>query len=140
LFSVGVFVFKDAFRIDDFSGFCLFDDTFPIIYANNSATKTRQIFTLFHELAHLLFHTSGVDTETDDYLPRLTGAARRIETLCNRFAARFLVPEETLNAALVDREISEQTAEALAARFHVSRESIFRRFLDRGLIDETQYQ
>jgi transcriptional regulator with XRE-family HTH domain len=45
LFNAGVFVFKDAFRIDEFSGFCLFDDEFPIIYVNNSSTKTRQIFT-----------------------------------------------------------------------------------------------
>src|SRR3546814_19407488 len=37
---VGVFVFKDAFRTDDFSGFCLYDEEFPIIYVNNSSAKT----------------------------------------------------------------------------------------------------
>ena len=62
LTDAGVFVFKDAFRVEGYSGFSLYDDEFPIIYVNNSATKTRQIFTLFHELAHLLFHTSGIDT------------------------------------------------------------------------------
>src|SRR3546814_18114157 len=49
---VGVFVFQDAFRTDDFSGFCLYDVEFPIIYVNNSSAKTRQIFKYFHEPAH----------------------------------------------------------------------------------------
>jgi transcriptional regulator with XRE-family HTH domain len=64
---VGIFVFKDAFRVNDLSGFCLYDDEFPIIYVNNSSTKTRQIFTYFHELAHLIFHTSGIDKVRDRY-------------------------------------------------------------------------
>jgi Zn-dependent peptidase ImmA (M78 family) len=139
LSDVGIFVFKDAFRVDDYSGFCLYDDAFPIIYVNNSTAKTRQIFTLFHELAHLLFHTSGVDTLSDDYIPQLPDEAQRIELICNRFAARFLVPEAAFEAAFAGREPSEDTAEELAAYFHVSRELIYRRFFDRGLIDQQTY-
>lgn len=85
----GVFVFKDAFRIDGYSGFCLYDDEFPIIYVNNSMPKSRQVFTLFHELAHLLFATGGVDRVDREYVRRLTGDAQRIEVLCNRFAGEF---------------------------------------------------
>jgi Zn-dependent peptidase ImmA (M78 family) len=59
--------------------------------------------------------------------------------MCNRFAAEFLVPTEAFNAALKNQTASEGLAEELAARFHVSREMIFRRFLDRGLIDEARY-
>lgn len=135
----GVFVFKDAFRVEDYSGFCLYDDTFPIIYVNNSSAKTRQIFTLFHELAHLIFHTSGIDTREDDYIPALTDDAQRIEIICNRFAAQFLVPEDAFEAAFRGKPASEGTAEELAALFHVSREFIFRKFLDRNLIDEATY-
>ncbi|MFZ3326071.1 MAG: hypothetical protein WA231_09335 [Methylocella sp.] len=43
--------------------------------------------------AHLLFHTSGIDTLEDRYIPALPDRSKRIEFLCNRFAARFLVPE-----------------------------------------------
>lgn len=139
LLRVGVYVFKDQFRQDGFSGFCLYDDEFPIIYVNNTTTKTRQIFTLFHELAHLLFHTSGVDTPDDSYIDGLANNARRIEVVCNRLAARLLVPEEVFDRASEGRPATEGTAEELAAHFKVSREMIYRKFLDRELISKDQY-
>jgi Zn-dependent peptidase ImmA (M78 family) len=140
LLNVGVFVFKDAFRVPDFSGFCLYDDLFPLIYVNNTSAKTRQIFTLAHELAHLLFHTSGIDKPSNDYLPDLSPETRQLEILCNRFAATLLVPDAALTAALGALEPNEATATLIAERFSVSREVIFRKFLDRGLIDEGVYR
>lgn len=139
LYRVGVFVFKDAFREESFSGFSLYDDTFPIIYVNNSAAKTRQIFTLFHELGHLLFRTSGIDPLDNQYLERLPERPRHIEVLCNRFAAQFLLPEKAFEAAFAGQPPTERTAETLAGRFHVSREFIFRSFLDRNLITQEDY-
>lgn len=140
LYRVGIFVFKDAFREESFSGFSLYDDVFPIIYVNNSQTETRQIFTLFHELAHLLFHTSGIDPLNDEYVERLPERPQHIEVLCNRFAAQFLVPERAFEAAFAGQRATERTAEILAALFHVSREFIFRKFLDRDLISQDDYQ
>jgi Zn-dependent peptidase ImmA (M78 family) len=139
LYGVGIFVFKDAFREESFSGFSLYDEVFPIIYVNNSAAQTRQIFTLFHELGHLLFHTSGIDPLDDEYVERLPDRSRHIEVLCNRFAAQFLVPERAFEAAFAGQSANERTAELLAARFHVSREFIFRKFLDRDLITHEDY-
>ena len=140
--DAGIFVFKDAFRVEGYSGFSLYDDVFPIIYVNNSSTKTRQMFTLFHELAHLLFHTSGIDTLEDHYIPNLPEHQRRIEILCNRFAAEFLVPETAFRQAFArtGRDPSERTAELLASRFNVSRETIYRKFLDRRLITQAAYE
>jgi Zn-dependent peptidase ImmA (M78 family) len=137
--TAGIFVFKDAFRVDAYSGFSLYDDEFPIIYVNNSSTKTRQTFTLFHELAHLLFHTSGIDTLEDRYIPNLPEQQRRLEILCNQFAAEFLVPEAAFNQAMASRDPSERAAEQVAGLFHVSREVIYRQFLDRGWIEEAEY-
>jgi len=139
LLELGIYVFKDAFREGNYSGFCLFDDEFPVIYVNNSVADTRQCFTLFHELAHLIFHTSGIDTLRDEYIPALPDRARRIEVLCNRFAAEFLLPEAAFAEAFAGQEATEETAENIAARFHVSREFIYRKFLDRGLIDQDTY-
>lgn len=140
LLNVGIYVFKDQFRQDNFSGFCLYDDEFPIIYVNNSNAKSRQIFTVFHELSHLLFHTSGVDTPDDNYIDGLPKNERLIETICNRLAARFLVPEDAFEQAFADSAPTETTATELARLFSVSRESIYRIFLDRELISREEYE
>ncbi len=141
--NAGVFVFKDAFRAEGYSGFCLYDKDFPVLYVNNSESKARQIFTLFHELAHLLFRTSGIDALDNRYRAEFTHSlsvsARGIETACNRFAGQFLVPEDELQAVLGRKEPTEETAGDLANRFHVSRSLISLRFLKRGLIQEDTY-
>ena len=85
----GIFVFKDAFKDDNISGFCLYDKNFPIIYVNNSKPATRQVFTLFHELAHLLYRTGGIDASDEEYIQLLRGTKRQIEVQCNRFAGAF---------------------------------------------------
>ena len=138
--DVGIFVFKDAFRTESFFGFSLYDETFPLIYVNNSSTKTRQIFTLFHELAHILFNTSGIDSPAEGYIRDLPERDKRIEVLCNSFAAHFLVPEDALAQAATGLPHDEESAGRLASRFHVSREMIFRMFLDRHWISQAEYR
>lgn len=136
--SVGIYVFKDAFHAEQYFGFCLYDNDFPIIYVNNSSTKSRQIFTLFHELGHLLFHTSGVDI-TGEPLALIDKDAARVEVICNALAGAFLVPEADFFNALGNMPPNRDTAKILADRFNVSREVIYRRFLDRGMISEAEY-
>jgi Zn-dependent peptidase ImmA (M78 family) len=136
--GVGIFTFKDSFDAPEFSGFCLTDPVFPIIYVNNSNAKTRQTFTLFHELAHLLFSTSGIDSDVE--LTSRPGNAARIEVICNAFAAEFLLPATVFDEARLGLPATAATAELLAARYHVSRESVFRRFLDRGEITRQTYE
>jgi Zn-dependent peptidase ImmA (M78 family) len=137
--SVGIYVFKEAFRADDYFGFCLQDDQFPIIYVNNSSTKTRQIFTLFHELGHLLFHTSGIDMLDDRFVDHIADEYRKIEIICNGLAARILVPEYELDRVLKGRVPDRNSATELAEYFAVSREVIYRKYLDRGLIPGEEY-
>lgn len=147
-FESGVFVMKDQFREDRFNGFCLYDRLNPLIYVNNSCAKTRQVFTLFHELAHLLFRTSGIDSAESEYAfdhdlsstSFQSSEAYRIETKCNAFAAEALVPRTDLEKPLDSMQASEDTAVTLASQFHVSRELIFRRFLENGLVSQVRYQ
>ena len=135
----GIAVFKDAFRENLYSGFCLYDENFPLIYINNSA-KTRQTFTLFHELAHLLFNISWIDTHSEETERELQPFDRHIEATCNRFAAEFLLPNERFQSEIRDFSATEETAVILARRYHISRESVFRRFLEQGYIAEEQYR
>lgn len=138
--QVGIYVFKDAFRSDEYFGFCLDDNQFPIIYVNNSSTKTRQIFTLFHELGHLIFHTSGIDRVDDRFLRHIADEYRKIEIICNGLAARILVPEEEFNLVLSGVRADRNSATQIAEHFAVSREVIYRKFLDRGLINAEEYE
>lgn len=137
--KAGVYVFKNAFRAPSYFGFCLYDDEFPVIYINNSSAKSRQIFTLFHELGHLLFHTSGIDMLDDHFIDHLGDAEQKIEIICNGLAGRVLVPDEVLDKMLEDAKIGRPLATQFANYFSVSREVIYRKFLDRGLIDAGEY-
>jgi len=138
--GAGVFIFKEAFKQDEISGFCIYDDEFPVIYVNNTMPLTRQIFTLFHELPHLLLRVGGIDKEGDAYLRQIHGDNRRIEVLCNRFAAEFLVPSNDFDRLISGRSIDDKLVEDLAHRYKVSREVVLRKCLDRELIDHGYYE
>jgi len=138
LFRVGVFVFKDAFSAEDYCGFSLYDDEFPVIYVNNSNPKTRQIFTLIHELAHLLFRTSGVDRR-GEFEKRPQGEMARIERRCNALAGVVLVPDASFADELPIGTQPRVDAQRLADKFSVSREVIYRKFVDREIITQAEY-
>ena len=133
--SHGIFVFKAPFKDSNFSGFCLYDKKFPIIYINNSKANTRQIFTLFHELAHILFHTSGFDPLNENYFRgQLQGFNKKIEMMCNEFAGTFLVPEESL-----PKNIELQDIKKWANSYSVSQDVFLIRLLKSGKISNTTY-
>lgn len=139
-YECGIYVFKDAFKEKNFSGFCLYDEHFPIIYINNSMSFSRQIFTLFHELFHIILKTSGIDKTEDDYLTKLSSRNREIETLCNSFAGEFLVPNEILMEELKGKELNEKLISNVAKKYSVSREVIYRKLLNLNKISKEMYE
>jgi len=74
--DTGIFVFKRSLKQKEISGFSLIDTEFPVIYLNNSTPNTRQIFSLFHELAHILQGENGISKVDDAYIDRLSGRNR----------------------------------------------------------------
>lgn len=136
----GIFIFKRSFKQEDISGFCLIDNQFPIIYLNNSTAPSRQIFTIFHELAHVLFNVSGVTKYNDFYITSLTGDSKEIEVFCNRFAAEFLVPSNDFDNRLKSGLDIEELVNSLSTRYKVSREVILRKLLDRQMISNEYYE
>jgi len=142
--EVGVFVFKSAFKQKEISGFCLYDDLFPIVYLNNSTTKTRQIFSLLHELAHLLLHQNSLSKFDKSYVSDLSSDQQRIEVFCNALAAEVLIPSsdfeyESSGLPYNLDKAEDRVFERLAARYSVSREAILRRFLDSGRVSQRHY-
>lgn len=140
--SVGIFVFKDTFKQKEICGFSLHDDAdeFPLIVINNSTAQTRQIFTLFHEIGHLMVHISGITKKDDRYIYQLPAADRQLEVFCNRFAAEFLVPSADFTGLVgARREYDDKAISDLAFVYKVSREVILRRLLDRGIVSQERY-
>ena len=125
----GVYVFKDAFKNDKVSGFCIYDDVFPVIYLNNSVSKTRQIFTIFHELGHLLLNQDYLDLYDDKYWHPEKQQESNSEWNCDLFAANFLVPDFDLKNELGASNITEDVIKNLATIYKVSKEVVLRKLL-----------
>jgi|CXWL01.1.fsa_nt_gi Zn-dependent peptidase ImmA (M78 family) len=139
--EVGIFIFKHSFKQKSISGFCLHDDEFPVIYLNNSTSKTRQIFSLFHELSHLLLRVNAISKFDHSYVEQLPPKEKRIEQFCNAVAAEFLVPSDDFAKQLkLLGQTNDESISHLATRYHVSREAILRRMLDRGLVEQAYYE
>ncbi|NQT35786.1 ImmA/IrrE family metallo-endopeptidase, partial [bacterium] len=131
----GVFINKNSFKDKDFCGFCVYDKIFPIIYLNSGTTKTKQIFTLFHELAHVLLRTGGITTRTNSYIAKLQGHPKVLERYCDEFAVEFLVPEDEFNVELQSEKPTYDFALELGDIFKVSAEVIIRRMHELNYIN-----
>ena len=59
---------------------------------NGADTKSGQIFTLAHELAHIWIGKDGVSNSAADDLPEQLGPDSKVERFCNAVAAEVLVP------------------------------------------------
>jgi len=110
----------------EFRGFALSDSLAPLVFINGSDTKSAQMFTLAHELAHLWLNASGISNAGPAPLNNL----RREEVWCNAVAAELLVPLSIFITELRRNESVEEALNRLARRFKVSTLVILRRLLD----------
>jgi transcriptional regulator with XRE-family HTH domain len=82
---------------EEMLGVSLPADVLPIVILNGGDPHTRRIFTLLHELTHLLLRQGGVC----DMAPIEDGTPdARIEAFCNAVAGNVLVPADALLGAL----------------------------------------
>lgn len=138
LFDLGVYIFKESFGNDSIAGFCIYHEKYPIIYINNKVSFTRQLFTLFHELYHLINRTNGIDYINDDFLTEYKYDLT-IEYDCNKFAGKFLVPEDDLRIAVNFHGKDMLSIEKISHHFLVSRDVISRRLFDLNIIEFDDY-
>ena len=129
----GIFVFKAAFQNDSVDGFCLVHEQFPVIYLNNSRSSVRQIFSLFHELAHLLLGENGITRG-------INPVGEQIEVFCNQFAAEFLVPSGDFETRFNDSLYDDTAIEELARHYKVSRPVILLKLVNRGIFTSEDYR
>ena len=110
---------------EEFRGFALSDPIAPLVFINGADTKSAQMFTLAHELAHLWLGQSALsDASVFD------AGTVAVERWCNRVAAELLVPMTSFVSELRPDESADEAKLRLARRFKVSTLVILRRLFD----------
>jgi len=116
--------------VDECRGFVLVDDYAPFMFVNNADSKSAQMFTIVHELAHIWTgHSAGFDFR------KLQPADDPIEKLCDQIAAEFLGPKIALDK--IWQGMSELNK--CSRYFKVSEIVIARRALDLGKITKAEF-
>lgn len=139
--KIGIYIFQFKMPFEEARAFSLTDD-YPIIVLNTDDAKNGRIFSLFHEVCHILFNVGGVFKDKES--KNLKGEYSVIEDFCNRFAASFLVPEDLFkkdidfsNRKL--QEWSEKDLENLSRLYSVSKEVVLRKLVDLKLASKPFY-
>jgi Zn-dependent peptidase ImmA (M78 family) len=89
----GVLVFSLELGKDEIRGFSAWHDYAPLIAVNTGYTPGARIFTLAHELAHLVTRT---DSACFDWISSDVSHDPKLERWCEEFAAAFLLPPDRL--------------------------------------------
>ena len=110
---------------EEFRGFALADDLAPLVFINGADTKSAQMFTLAHELAHIWLGQTALSNTT-----ATSQHQNAVETWCNRVAAELLAPLEIVRNELRPGEPLEETVARLVRIFKVSSLVILQRLRD----------
>ncbi len=122
---------KRKLDVKEFRGFVLYDDFAPFVFLNNNDAISGKIFTLIHEIAHILV---GKSASFD--LRQLQPAPDDTEKFCDKVAAEFLVPSDQLTKYVQNSGINYQE---MAKTFKVSQIVIARRLKDLEQISTKEF-
>ena len=140
---VGILVFSssvvglNSHRVlnpEEFRGFVLCDSLAPVIFVNSADSKSAQMFTLAHELAHVWLGTDGLFN-----LIRMMPSNEETERFCNRVAAEFLIPGYKLTERWDEAKVKPRPFQTVARWFKVSPVVAARRALDLRLISKPEF-
>ena len=126
-------------------GFALKKDRDIVIFTNTCSRLAREIFTLAHEIGHIVLHMEGVASFVDDTITISGRSTDEKEQEANYFAACLLMPEDEINKFL-DLEIEDFDKRGLTAmdiarimsEFNVSFETAINRLESLGKISPSQ--
>ncbi|MBV6462564.1 MAG: hypothetical protein HJHJAOHD_02740 [Flavobacteriales bacterium] len=140
--SLGVAIFQLSLTQDKLRGFSIVDDVMPIIGIKRGGEQaTAKIFTLFHELGHILLNEGGLCD-----LSEKTNI--EIEKWCNAFSAEVLIPTSELLKMEVVLEQKHSNNKIWAKKdlvelgnyFHVGPLAILRSLLENKLTTPVFYK
>jgi len=135
--GIGVLVFLLPMGADTARGFSIWNARAPAIVANTHWNPAARLYTLFHELAHVLTRTNSVCADDG----RAQGNATDLERWCEQVAAAALMPEAAVRAFTRDAgSVNLETASRVATHFRVSRRAATLRLIDLDLAGWSLYR
>ncbi len=129
-------VIEYPLKADDIRAFSILSRV-SIIVLNEDDEPQVKMFSLFHEIGHLLRRSSGICS-----IEMEPEQKEDIETFCNKFAANLLVPSEDLKGEIRRQNIVKFNIDRiteLSEIYGVSKQVIMLRLLWLGYIDSKQY-
>lgn len=106
-----------------FDGVSFYVEGTPVILINNKIPNSRKVFTIAHELGHLVMHSDNI-----------INISRDIEKEANNFAAAFLAPEKDIKSSL--RRLNLSKLEELKTEWNMSLSALVYRAYTLGTITE----
>lgn len=123
---------QNRLSLSDFRGFALYDDNAPLIFVNGNDSTSAQIFTLCHELGHIVLGQSGVSDVVKNN-------SKKIEKWCNEFAANILMPKNDVIETFDQYINISQFLQDATKLFHVSTNALLLRIYNLNLIDKDTF-
>jgi len=130
-----ILIIEYPLKADDVRAFSIYADISSIVL-NEDDKPSVKLFSLFHEVCHLLKRKAGIcsieieQKENED-----------IESYCNQFAAEFLVPLSDLKNEIEKiKEMNEGIIAHLSEIYGVSKQVIMLRLLRLGYINQKRYE
>ncbi|HEY0543812.1 MAG TPA: ImmA/IrrE family metallo-endopeptidase [Pyrinomonadaceae bacterium] len=133
--ACGVFVFQASIPKSEMRGCSIWYSPLPIIIMNAKDSPYGRVFTMAHELTHLMLRSAGLCDLGSD----------KIEVFCNAVAGEALVPSELfLRESIVrgngNHGWSDEELNSLSSRYSVSTHVILLRLLSLGKTTQDFYQ
>lgn len=136
--SLGILVFQaERVKTDEMRGFAISDRPLPIIVVNKKDSYKGRIFSLFHELSHILLEDSSISGDINEQ--------NKVEVFCNHIASSILLPSDWFETdeLLIQyrfKNWDNSMVDIASQRFHVSREFMWRKLLILNKVDHVTYQ
>jgi Zn-dependent peptidase ImmA (M78 family) len=116
---LGVLVIQTArVQPSEMQGFSISERPYPVIALNGKDPPRRKLFTLLHELCHIVLNVGGVCEPLEGSTSPEPG--NDVEIFCNRVAAAVLLPRQQVLEHPLVRSVDRQYPWSLAELFQLS--------------------